>query len=299
VVSAAADVRSVAWQARPPDVYIAAAGDVACDPTHASFNGGLGTARSCRALYTSDLLLKMDLWAVLLLGDSQYNDGLLWKYQQSFDVSWGRFKSLIRPVLGNHEYGDGAAGYFDYFNGPGKADGPAGPRDAGDWHIVALNSQCGHRPRLPQVPGCERGSAQERWLRADLAAHPSDCTLAYWHHPLISSRLGVDEAIRPLWEALVEAGVDVVLTGHDHAYERFAPLGATGQIDHEHGVRQFIVGTGGKSHQRERTVSAESEVRNSRTYGVLRMRLRPSSYHWSFVPEAGRRFEDSGARSCH
>jgi acid phosphatase type 7 len=306
VVSSAADVRSVAWQPRPTEAYIAAAGDVACDPTRPSFNGGIGTARSCRALYTSDLLLEMDLWAVLLLGDLQYDDGLLWKYQQSFDPSWGRVKSLIRPVPGNHEYVDGAAGYFDYFNGPGQPDGPAGPRDAGyysfdvgDWHIVALNSQCGHRPRLPQVPGCEAGSAQERWLRADLAAHPTACTLAYWHHPLISSRLGVDEAIRPLWQALAEAGVDVVLTGHDHAYERLAPLGAAGQVDLERGIRQFIVGTGGKSHQRERSISAESEVRDSRTYGVLQLRLRSRSYHWRFVPEAGRRFTDSGARSCH
>jgi acid phosphatase type 7 len=307
VVSAAADVRSVAWQPRPSDAYIAAAGDVACDPVSPSFAGGLGTARSCHALYTSDLLLKMDLWSVLLLGDSQYNDAPLWKYRQSFDRSWGRLKSLIRPVPGNHEYGtDGAAGYFDYFNGTGEVDGPAGPRgagyysfDAGDWHIVALNSQCGHRPAQPQVPGCEPGSAQERWLRADLAAHPAACTLAYWHHPLISSRLGVDEAVRPLWEALVEAGVDVVLTGHDHAYERFAPLGAAGQLDLERGIRQFVVGTGGKSHQRERSVLPESEVRNSRVYGVLQLRLRSRSYHWTFVPEAGRRFTDSGARSCH
>jgi hypothetical protein len=306
VVSSAADVRSVAWQPRPTEAYIAAAGDVACDPTRQSFNGGLGTARSCRALYTSDLLLEMDLWAVLLLGDSQYDDGLLWKYQQSFNASWGRLKGLIRPVLGNHEYLDGARGYFDYFNGAGNADGPAGPRnagyysfDVGDWHIVALNSQCGHRPRLAQAPGCEAGSAQERWLRADLAAHPTACTLAYWHHPLISSRLGVDEAIRPLWEALVAGGVDVVLTGHDHAYERYAPLGVAGQLDLERGIRQFIVGTGGKSHQRERSIASESEVRDSRTYGVLQLRLRPSSYHWRFVPEAGRRFADAGARSCH
>jgi hypothetical protein len=307
LVSAAADVRSVAWQPRPADAYIAAAGDVACDPTRPSFGGGLGTARSCRALYTSDLLLKMDLWAVLLLGDSQYDDSVLWKYQQSFGPSWGRLKSLIRPVPGNHEYlTDGAAGYFDYFNGPGQADGPAGPRgagyysfDVGDWHIVALNSQCGHRPRLPEVPGCEAGSAQEQWLRADLAAHPTACTLAYWHHPLITSRLGVDEDVRPLWNALVEAGVDVVLSGHDHAYERFAPLDATGQVDLEGGIRQFVVGTGGKSHHRERSVLTESEVRNSRVYGVLQMRLRSSSYHWAFVPEAGRRFSDAGARSCH
>jgi Tol biopolymer transport system component len=307
VVSASADVRSVAWQPRPADAYIAAAGDVACDPTRPSFEAGLGTDRSCRALYTSDLLLEMDLWAALLLGDSQYDDALLWKYEQSFDASWGRLKSLIRPVPGNHEYlVDGAAGYFDYFNGPGQANGPAGPRgagyysfDVGDWHIVALNSQCGHRPRLPEIPGCEAGSAQEQWLRADLAAHPAACTLAYWHHPLISSRVGVDEAVRPLWNALVEAGVEVVLTGHDHAYERFAPLDAAGQVDPERGIRQFVVGTGGKSHQRASAPIQGSEIRNSRVYGVLRMRLRPSSYHWTFVPEAGRRFTDAGARSCH
>ena len=306
VASSSADVRSVAWQPRPTDAYIAAAGDIACDPARRSFSGGLGTRRSCRALYTSDLLLERDLWAVLVLGDLQYDDGLLGKYMQSFDRSWGRVKSLLRPAMGNHEYIGGGNGYFDYFNGPGQADGPAGPRglgyysfDVGDWHIVALNSQCGHRPRRPGVPGCEAGSAQEQWLRADLAAHPTACTLAYWHHPLISSRLGVDDAVRPLWEALAEAGVDVVLTGHDHSYERFAPLDAAGRVDYANGIRQFIVGTGGKSHQRERSLALESEVRNSRVYGILELRLRPDSYHWKFVPEAGRRFTDDGARSCH
>ncbi len=307
VGAASADVRSVAWQPLPADAYIAAAGDIACDPTRPSFAAGLGTARSCRALYTSDLLLKMDLWSVLVLGDLQYDDGLLWKYMQSFDPAWGRVKSLLRPAIGNHEYvAGGATGYFDYFNGPGQPDGPAGPRgagyysfDVGAWHIIALNSQCGHRPTLPEVPGCGAGSAQEQWLRADLAAHPTACTLAYWHHPLVSSRLGVDEAVRPLWNALVNAGVDVVLTGHDHAYERFAPLDATGQIDHERGIRQFVVGTGGKSHQREQALLGGSEVRNSRVYGVLQLRLRERSYHWAFIPEAGRRFTDTGARSCH
>jgi hypothetical protein len=307
VASGATDVRSVAWQPVVVDRVIAAAGDVACDPLAPSFAEGAGTRRSCHMRQTSDLLLRMDLWSVLLLGDAQYSDGLLWKFMQSFHPTWGRLKSLIRPVIGNHGYvTDGGAGYFDYFNGLNEPNGPAGPRgagyysfDVGSWHIVALNSQCTHHPRVPGTPGCEAGSAQERWLRADLAAHPAACTLAYWHHPLISSRLGVDETIRPLWQALYDADVDVVLTGHDHRYERFAPLDAAGARDPVRGIRQFIVGTGGKSHQRTSGVLPNSEMRNDNTYGVLQLRLRRHGYYWTFVPEAGRGFTDSGANACH
>jgi acid phosphatase type 7 len=307
VTSGSTDVRSLSWQAADADPVIAAAGDIACDPLSPWFNGGAGTRTRCRMRQTSDLLLKRDLWAVLLLGDGQYEDGALWKYQQSFHPTWGRVKSLIRPAMGNHEYGtDGGAGHFDYFNGTGLADGPAGPRpggyysfDVGDWHIVALNSQCAHRPPDPLAPGCEAGSVQERWLRADLAANPRACTLAYWHHPLISSRVGVDEAVRPLWQALYDAGVDVVLTGHDHAYERFAPVDAAGVRDGARGIRQFVVGTGGRNHQRATTTVPNSEVRNQDTFGVLQMRLRPHGYFWTFLPEARDSFTDSGANACH
>ena len=194
VASRAADPRAIDWQPRGGDPVIAAAGDIACDPDLTRFATGLGTRDACHMLQTSDLLMKMDLAAVLPLGDLQYEDGTLDKFQRSFDPTWGRLKAQMRPVVGNHEYRTaGAAGYFDYFNGPGVFDGPAGPRDKGyysydlgAWHVVTLNSQCSHPPAdNPYKNDCAAGSPQEQWLRADLAAHPARCTLAVWHHPLV------------------------------------------------------------------------------------------------------------------
>ena len=196
VASGAADPRAIDWQPRGGDPVIAAAGDIACDPDLTRFATGLGTSDACHMLATSDLMMKMDLSAILPLGDLQYENGTLDKFQRSFDPTWGRLKAQMRPAVGNHEYRTpGAAGYFDYFNGPGVSDGPAGPRDKGyysydlgSWHVVTLNSQCAHPPAdNPYANDCAPGSPQEQWLRADLAAHPAACTLAYWHHPLLSS----------------------------------------------------------------------------------------------------------------
>ncbi|MGH2948697.1 MAG: metallophosphoesterase, partial [Solirubrobacteraceae bacterium] len=300
LTSGAADLRSIDWQREDPDPLVAAAGDIACDPGAAAF---LGRRRACRQRETSDLLLKMDLSAVLALGDLQYSDGQLAKFMQSFHPSWGRLKSLIRPVVGNHEYATpGAAGYFDYFNGPGQLDGPAGRRglgyysyNLGEWHVVALNSICS------QVPGgCAAGSAQERWLRADLAANPRPCTLAYWHHPPVSSGAGgTNPELQPLVQALYDHGVDVLLTGHDHSYERFAPQDPAGNRDAERGIRQFIVGSGGRDHRRAVAIQPNSEVRDDTTFGVLELRLRPHGYFWTFVPERKAGFTDSGANACH
>jgi calcineurin-like phosphoesterase family protein/WD40 repeat protein len=304
VTSGSTDVRSVSWQPEVDEWVVAAAGDIACDPADRAF---AGTRTRCHMRQTSDLLLKMELSAALVLGDVQYEDGQLWKYAQSFHPTWGRLKALLRPTLGNHEYGvTDAAGYFDYFNGPRQPSGPAGPRpngyysfDVGAWHVVALNSQCTHPSRTPGAPGCEAGSEQEQWLRADLAAHPQACTLAFWHHPLISSRVGIDDSIRPLWQALYDNGVDVVLTAHDHSYERFAPLDAAGIRDPTRGIRQFVVGTGGRNHHSSTQTLPNSEVRDERTFGVLQLRLRPWGYYWTFVPEARRPFTDNGANACH
>jgi hypothetical protein len=302
-----ADAATLDWQATGADPVIAAAGDIACDPADEGFNRGAGIATECHQRQTSDVLLKMDLSAVLALGDTQYESGAGSAFG-AFDATWGRVRSLIRPVVGNHESRDpGAAGYYDYFDGPGAADGPAGPRgqgwyswDLGSWHLVALNSQCSWPTVSPTLTDCAAGSPQEQWLRADLAAHRSSrCTLVYFHHPLTSS--GVEQfnvAVQPFWRDLQAANVDVVLTGHDHAYERFAPLDAQGRPDRAHGVRQFVVGTGGKNFTILDYHKAGSQLRQSSVFGVLQMTLRRGSYHWRFVPEAGGGFTDEGDASC-
>jgi acid phosphatase type 7 len=285
------------------DPVIAAAGDIACDPASSSFNGGLGTATSCRQKYTADLLTSMPLSGVLTLGDNQYEQGQLSQYLGSYDATWGRFKYMTYPAVGNHEYmTSGALGYFDYFNGAGIADGLAGQRgkgyysfDIGSWHLVALNSNCA------SAGGCSVGSPQELWLRTDLATHPTSCTLAYWHHPRFSSGSthGDNASVAPLWQDLYDANADLVLVGHDHLYERFAPQTSTGVADPVRGVREFVVGTGGRSHYSFNTPEPNSEVRNSDTFGVLELTLHSSSYDWSFVPEAGRTFTDTGSAACH
>jgi hypothetical protein len=302
------DTRDPDWQPIGADPVVAAAGDIACDPGDPSFAGGLGTPRRCHQSHTSDLLLRSDLASVLVLGDVQYESGTFDAFLQSFHPTWGRVKPLIRPVPGNHEYRTpGAGGYFDYFNGPGQPTGPAGSRDAGwysfdvgAWHVVALNSQCAEPRRSPTAAACAPGSPQEQWLRADLAAHPTRCTLAYWHHPLFSSGGGASSpTMGPIWQALYDAGVDVVLNGHAHFYERFAPQTPAGAPDPVRGIRQFVVGTGGKSHGPFAAVTPNSEVRDRSTFGVLQLTLRAGSYAWAFVPEAGGRFTDAGAGSCH
>jgi hypothetical protein len=205
-------------QAAPP--VIAAAGDVACDPAGPSFHGGKGVADACHMDATAKLLLDLDPVVVLTLGDNQYENGTLAKFRRSYHLSWGRLKARTRPAPGNHDYETaGAAGYFDYF---GAAAGHRSTGyysfDVGAWHLIALNSECAH------VGGCGKGSRQERWLRADLATHPTRCTLAYWHKPRFSSGMhGNDATYDALWQALYAAGADVVLVGHDHDYERFAP----------------------------------------------------------------------------
>jgi Tol biopolymer transport system component len=305
VGSSTSQPRSLDWQATGFDPVVAAAGDIACDPASPAFNGGLGLGRRCRQRATSDSLFRMDLSAILALGDLQYQDGQLAKFLGSFDPSWGRLKPLIRPVPGNHEYGvAGAAGYFDYFNGLGVPAGPAGTRgagyysfDLGRWHVVALNSEC-----APSVgaPDCSAGSPQERWLRADLTAHGSRCTLAFFHHPLMSSGLrAFNSHVASLWQALVAFGVEVALVGHDHAYERFAPINATGAGDPLHGVREFVVGTGGKSVHKTTLSAPNSEVRAASTPGVLQLTLHPAGYSWSFVAAGAGRFRDSGSAACH
>ena len=282
----------------PLDPVVAAAGDIACDPRSRL----RGSAHACRDRQTADLLADADLSAVLTLGDNQYEDGRLAAFRAVYDRSWGRVKDITRPAVGNHEYGTrGAAGHFDYFNGSGRSGGPAGDRDrgyysfdVGAWHLIALNSVC------DQVGGCHAGSPQEQWLRADLAANPGRCTLAYWHHPRFSS--GQQSSSRryiPFWTALYEAGADVVLAGHAHDYERFAPLTPDGVLDPVRGIREFVVGTGGKYHYPLAAPQPHSEVGDATTWGVLQLTLRAEAYEWRFVPEAGGGFTDAGSTACH
>jgi hypothetical protein len=276
------------------DPVIGAAGDVACDPTSSSFNGGNGTSGSCRQKAVSDVMLNSNLTAVLVLGDVQYEDGTLTKYQQSYDPSWGRMKNITRPAVGNHEYlTSGAAGYFSYF-GAAAGDRTKGyySYNVGAWHIIALNSNCS------QVGGCGTGSPQEVWLKADLAANPNMCTLAYWHHPRFSSgQHGSSTAYDTFWRDLYAAGVEIVLNGHDHIYERFGPQSPSAAAD-QRGIQQFTVGTGGKNHTTVVSVQPNSVVRNTDTYGFLKLSLHAASYDWQFVPEPGKTFTDTGTRNC-
>ena len=271
------------------DPVIAAAGDIACAPD------GTRDADSCQQRAASELLANGDAWTVLTTGDNQYDDGELADFQVSYAASWGRVKAITRPSPGNHDYHvSGARGYYSYF-GPlaGKRGKGYYSFEVGDWHLIALNSNCG------EVGGCDEGSAQERWLRADLAAHPSACTLAYWHHPRFSSGThGNNGSYDAFWQALYGAGADVVLNGHDHTYERFAPQDPDRRADPA-GIREFVVGTGGKSLYDFGTPEPNSEVRDADTFGVLELTLRADGYDWRFVPIAGGSFEDSGSASCH
>ena len=234
--------------------------------------------------------------AVAALGDAAYDNGTPAEFARCYDPAWGRHKARTRPAPGNHEYGTrGAAGYFGYF-GPAAGEPGKGyySYDLGAWHVVVLNSNC------RQVGGCGPGSPQEQWLRADLAAHPAACTAAYMHHPRFSSgQHGSERELQALWQALYDAGADVVLAGHDHTYERFAPLDAQGRLDPARGIRQFVAGTGGRSHYRFAAAQPNSEVRHSGTYGVLKLTLHPTSYAWQFVPVPGGTFTDSGSAPCH
>ena len=274
---------------------IAAAGDIACDPESSAFADGRGSGSSCRQLATSGLLVGGGYNAVLALGDIQYEDASHAKFLASYDRSWGRVKEITRPVPGNHEYRTpGASGYYEYF-GAAAGDPAEGyySFDLGGWHVLALNSNCA------AVEGCDEGSPQERWLRADLAANPVRCTLAFWHHPRYSSgRHGSDRAYRPFFQALYDAGADVVLVAHDHDYERFAPQDADGGRDDARGIPQFVVGTGGRSLRTFPRVEPNSEARDRSSFGVLELTLGPNAFVWRFRPAVGT-FTDAGSGRCH
>ena len=264
------------------DPLIAGAGDIACP------GGSSITPTGCHHRATASLLAGAD--KVLTMGDNQYEDGALRDYVAAYDPTWGQHKSITAPVPGNHEYHQsGAAGYFDYFGTR------AGPRGKGyysynlrAWHLVALNSS---------VPMRE-GSPQNNWLEQDLAANRAACTLTYFHHPRYSAGKyapGIP-SVKPLWTDMLADRVDVTLAGHDHQYQRWTAMGNAGTASAA-GVRQFIVGTGGRSHYGITTSPAGLQKAHSTSFGVLRMVLHAGSYDWEFAAEDGT-VKDSGTARC-
>ena len=291
-------------QAREPErsvaaadsVVVAAAGDLVC---------GAATPAEipCLAEYTAALVRQLQPDAFLMLGDLQYETGSSQDFATRFEPTFGEFKSIIWPVPGNHEYFTrGARGYFDYFNGVGADSGRAGSRrrgyysfELGAWHIVALNTNC------QEIGGCGPRSPQVAWLKADLAAHPARCTLAFSHSaPFSSGEHGSDPLLRDLWQVLYDGGVDVYLAGHDHQYERFGPQDPVGRADTTRGIRAFVIGTGGKGLARYGPRRPNSEKIDNKTIGVLLLTLRPDDFSWRFaaVPGIPDPVDDSGRAAC-
>ena len=235
---------------------------------------------------------------VYTTGDNVYESGTDSEFENCYVPSWGQFKARTMPSPGNHEYETpGASGYFNYF-GAAAGDPSKGyySYDLGEWHVISLNSNCAF-----VAGGCAAGSPQVQWLKNDLAAHSNACTLAYWHHPLFSSGplSGGTSKMKPFWEALYTAKADVVLNGHVHNYERFFPQTPSGVADPAQGIREFVVGTGGRSLNTFKIDPLKNtEVRNADSYGVLKLTLHPSGYDWEFVPVAGKDFSDIGSDSC-
>jgi calcineurin-like phosphoesterase family protein len=277
------------------DPLIAAAGDIACDPSSSNFRNGQGTSSACKAKATSDLIRSEPIDAVLALGDNQYQCGGYQAFQESFDPSWGRFKAMIHPALGDNEYETGgtdcapnAAGYFRYF---GAAAGNARGDYAltlGKWRLIALNAECSH------AGGCGSSSPQGTFLKTQLTK--ATCTLVYWHQPYYNGTSRMSSSYKAFWDILYAGNAEVVLNGHLHNYARFAPQDAGGHVDAARGVRQFIVGTGGRSLF---SLDGDRNVETTRkAYGVLELRLHATSYHWAFVNTAGT-VVDSGTANCH
>ncbi len=253
--------------------------------------GDIGSCDTSGHEAVADLAARLP-GTIALLGDIVYPDGSPVDFADCFDPAWGSLRARIRPAPGNHEYQTtDASGYFSYF---GAAAGTPGEGwysyNLGAWHVIALNSNCDF------VGGCDAGSPQFAWLEADLAAsgaaRPAACTLAYWHHPRYASgRHGDDDRTDALWNALAAAGTDLVLTAHDHDYERLAPVD---------GIRSFVVGTGGRSlYELTRSIGPHTELRVNDSYGLLMLTLGEDAYEWRFVSAPGSSLVDLGSGQCH
>ncbi len=298
--SGASGGKAITFKSSAPDKILAAAGDISTSTL-------TGTAKS-----TSDQIISLKPDGVLILGDSQYNDGFASQYSQYFNPLWGRFKAIIHPAPGHHDYYTDAtaAGYYGYYGA--AANNSSQPNctascegyysfNEGNWHIVALNTN--HYTTTPLAicayVACNAGSAQITWLKQDLAANKLPCVLAFWSDPRWASGTnhGSNPAVGPIWDALYAAHVDLALNGHEHLYERFAKQNPSGQADAT-GIREIISGTGGNGLYPFGTPIANSEVRDNVTHGILKLTLHTNSYDWNFLPVDGT-FTDSGTTTCN
>ena len=280
--------------AAAPPARLVVAGDIACG------EGTAPSATECQQNATAALVASLNPTAVAPLGDEQYENGTAFEFANFWAPSWGALRFPVHPVPGNHEYHDpagNAAGYYGYFGA--AAGNPATgyySYNLGAWHVIALNSNCNAVP-------CGRGSVQERWLRADLNAHRGVCTLAYWHHPLFTSGETSNDpnnaATVSFWRDLYVHGADLVLNAHDHDYQRYALQEPSGGVDRAQGLREIVVGTGGRSLFQFTSPVGNTEVRDDGTFGVLLVTLDRFGYSWQFVPTVPGGFSDSGSGTCH
>jgi 3',5'-cyclic AMP phosphodiesterase CpdA len=271
----------------PVAAVLVGAGDIAdCSTGSATTRVVAATARLVEGLAGT----------VFTAGDNAYVDGTASEFIRCYDPTWGTFKDrTLLPAPGNHDLNTpGGTGYFGYFGARAGTPGEGWySRDIGGWHVVVLNSNC-------TIVGCDDGSPQLEWLKADLTAHPAACTLAIWHHPRFSSgQHGNDRAVSPFWRVLQAAHAELVVNGHDHDYERFAPQDPSGRLDRADGIREIVVGTGGTVLRPFAAAAPNSEAADARTHGVIVLTLRTSSYDWRFVPVAGKTFADGGSAACH
>jgi hypothetical protein len=300
----------VALSQNPPGAASAAQPAVESGPTQTIEDKvftlvGAGDIAGCGAALagaeaTAKLIEKIP-GEVFASGDLAYEHGNAAEFHECYGRTWGRFKDRTHPSPGNHEYGTPEA--RDYFRYWGDRAGPVGKGyysfDLGVWHIIALNSNCD----APGLGGCGAGSAEEKWLKKDLSEHAGSCIIAYGHHALFSSGIFRKHAVHPELKQIVQdlygAHADLLLVGHEHSYERFAPQDPDGRVEPEHGIRQIVVGTGGRSHDPLGFAMDNSEVRNMDTFGVIKVTLMPHGYTWEFIPVEGQTFTDSGVGICH
>jgi acid phosphatase type 7 len=269
---------------------------------HTAILAGAGDIADCASTGDEQTAALLDGigGTVFTAGDNAYENGTLAEFLACYHPSWGRHRARTRPAIGNHEYNSGAAGYFAYF---AERAGPPGlgyySYDLGQWHVVVLNSNFEYSEYAEFFTDIDP-LLQKTWLDHDLDASPAACTLVYFHHPRFSSgQHGSQPQMQDIWEILYEHGVEVVVAGHDHDYERFAPMDASGAADPLTGIRQFVVGIGGKSLRDFATVEPNSEVRYNSSFGVIKFVLQPTRYHWEVLAAPGGEVVDAGKGGCH